>query len=175
MRRFIPILLSLLLVSATIAQDAPQGRPAEGGADRPERPDGPGPGPGHGPRGPGGMGRPGMPPPPIADRIKQVEMLRGYLELVDRYTRLSQNPTHAGVAAVISAAEILKTRGNDAAIDYFNKLLPETKDPAVQRAIRLQLADLYKESNQGDKALEQLRSLMTSEPGAATPAAQPGQ
>ena len=117
------------------------------------------------------MGRPGMPPPPpMSDRMKQVEMLRGYLELVDRYTQMSSNPTNAGIAAVISANDILKTRGADAAIEYFNKLLPDVKDAAVQRAIRVQLADLYKNSNQGDKALEQLRALMTSQAPEAKPA-----
>jgi hypothetical protein len=38
----------------------------------------------------------------MSDRMKQVEMLRGYLELVDRYTQMSSNPTNAGIAAVIT-------------------------------------------------------------------------
>ncbi|MBA2707385.1 MAG: hypothetical protein H0U59_06240 [Gemmatimonadaceae bacterium] len=177
MKRVIPALLSVLLVSATIAQDAPSPQRGEGGGgpgDRPERRDGP-----PGPRGEGGGGGPGGPGgrpfrPPMADRMQHVEMLRGHLELVDRYTRLSSNATSAGVAAVISAAEILKARGNDAAIEYFTKMLPDVKDLTVQRAVRLQLADFYKASNQGDKALEQLRSLMSSD-APATPAAKPAQ
>lgn len=196
MRRFIPLLLCVFLVSSTIAQQAPPppaGEP-EGGGDlqdgRGPGPGGPGGGPGQRPDGPrgggpgGGFGGPGMgmgrpphpggpgmpPPPPMSDRMKQVEMLRGYLELVDRYTQMSSNPTNAGIAAVITANDILKSRGADAAIEYFTKLLPDVKDAAVQRAIRVQLADLYKNSNQGDKALEQLRALMTSEAPAAKPA-----
>jgi predicted negative regulator of RcsB-dependent stress response len=106
--------------------------------------------------------------------MKQVEMLRGYLELVDRFSHLSNSSTNSGVAAVLTASDLLKVRGNDAAIEYFTKLLPEVKDPAVQRAIRLQLADLYTNAKQSDKALEQLKALMVAEPSAA-PAAKPAQ
>ena len=53
----------------------------------------------------------------------------------------------------------------DAAIAYFEKTLPEAKSPAVQRAIRLQLVDLYKAVGKQDQALDQLKTLMTAEPG----------
>jgi hypothetical protein len=198
MKRILPVLLSTLLVSADIAQEAPQSQPNDdgGGGARRERRDGPGPGgpgpEGRGPRGPsgpgggpggpggpdgmrpgpggpgGGPGRPGMPPPPpVSERMKQVEMLRGYLELVDRYTHLSSNSTNSGIAAVLTASDLLKARGAEVAIDYFTKLLPDVKDPAVQRAIRIQLSDLYTNSKQSDKALEQLRALMLAEPASA--------
>ena len=190
MNRILPAILSTLLVSAVIAQEAPQSQPGDdGGGDRRERRDGPGPGApgpeGRGPRGPGGPGggpggpggpdgmrpgpgRPGMPPPPpVSERMKQVEMLRGYLELVDRYTHLSSNSTNSGIAAVLTASDLLKARGAEVAIDYFTKLLPDVKDPAVQRAIRIQLCDLYTNSKQSDKALEQLRALMLAEPASA--------
>jgi hypothetical protein len=104
--------------------------------------------------------RPNMPP-----EMQQLERMRGYLDLVDRFSRLSRDPSSAGVAAVISASDILKPRGADAAIEYFNKTLPNVKDPAVQRAIRIQLIDLYKAAGQQDKALEQLTQLMTASTG----------
>src|SRR5438552_13511088 len=96
-------------------------------------------------------GGPNMPDGPMG----QIQMLRGYLDLVDSMSRLCKDPNAAGVAAVINASEVLKPRGADAAIDYFNKLLPDVKSPAVGRAIRIQLMDLYKNSGQHDKALEQ--------------------
>ena len=53
------------------------------------------------------------------------------------------------------------------------KLLPEVKTPAVQRAIRLQLVDLYKAAGKQDQALDQLKQLMTAdtsnEPAPQTP------
>jgi hypothetical protein len=176
--RYLPVLVALFIATSTFAQQGPPPAP-EGGGDNGEQRDGPPggdrPGPRRGPGqdGPPGMGRPGMPPPPpMADRIRHAEMLRGYLELVDRYGQMAQNPTSAGVAAVITAGDILKAKGNDAAIDYFTKLLPDVKDPSIQRAIRIQLADMYKAAGQADKALEQLRELMTAAPSNA-PAAQP--
>ena len=82
---------------------------------------------------------------------------------------LSRDPTQAGIAAVIGAGEILKPRGTDAAIEYFTKLLPEAKNPAVQRAIRVQLAELYKQAGKQDEALEQLRELIVTTTGDETP------
>lgn len=174
MKRLLVALLALALVSTVYAQEdpAPGGGDPQGGPPPADRRDGPGPmrrdgGPGMGrDRGPGGPGAP-MPPPPIADRMRHVEMLRGYIDLVQHYTEMASNPTNAGVAAVITAGDILKARGNDAAIDYFNKLLPDVKDPSVQRAIRIQLADLYKAAGQSDKALDQLKELITGAPTTA--------
>ena len=96
--------------------------------------------------------------------MRQFEILRGYLDVVDRYAKISTDPTTAGIAAVISAAEVLKPRGPDAAIEYFNKVLPEVKNESVARAIREQLAELYKAAGQQDKSLEQLHTLMSGAP-----------
>jgi hypothetical protein len=111
--------------------------------------------------GPGGAGDP---------RMQRFDLMRGYLDAVDRYARMAHNPNHAGIAAVVAAADILKPRGADPAIEYFTKLLPEVKSPAVQRAVRLQLVELYKQAGKQDEALEQLKLLMTAE---AEPPAQP--
>ncbi len=98
----------------------------------------------------------------------QLDAVRNYLDVFERYSRLSRDPTAAGVAAVVSAGEILRARGTDTAIAYFNKVMPEVKNESVQRAIRLQLIELYKLSGQQDKALEHLQSLMTAAPAGTT-------
>ena len=103
----------------------------------------------------------------------QVEAMRNYLDVFDRYTRLSRDPASAGVAAVVTAGEILRARGADSAITYFNKVLPEVKNESVQRAIRLQLVELYKMSGQQDKALEQLQQLMVAAPEGEMPRPRP--
>jgi hypothetical protein len=99
--------------------------------------------------------------------MQRFELMRGYLDAVDRYARMAHNPNHAGIAAVVAAADMLKPRGADVAIEYFTKVLPEVKSPAVQRAVRLQLVELYKQSGKQEQALEQLKLLMTAEPAAS--------
>ena len=106
-----------------------------------------------------GGGRQNMSP-----EMQRFEMMRGYIDVVDRFSRLSRNPATAGVAAVIAAADMLKQRGPDAAIEYFNKTLPDVKNETVQRAIRMQLIELYRASGQNDKAIEQLDSLIKTAP-----------
>ncbi|HWP40047.1 MAG TPA: hypothetical protein VNL70_03905 [Tepidisphaeraceae bacterium] len=163
------ILLTGGLTLSAFGQDQPRPprEPGTPGAPRgefaPEPPGAPGvPGT---PMRPGGMGMraPGGP------EMMKLEMLRNYIEVVDRFARLTRDPSAAAVAAVVSAADLLRARGTDAAIEHFNKLLPDVKSDAVQRAIRIQLVDLYKQSGQADKALEQLDILIKSAPASAAP------
>jgi hypothetical protein len=120
-------------------------------------------------------------------RFRKLEMLRGYLDAVGGYARLAHDPHTAGIAAVVTASDILRPRGTDAAIEYFTKILPETRSPAIQRAIRIQLMDLYKmyaeqykakgddgrAQLQQDKALEQVRILITTDPSKEPATASP--
>lgn len=109
----------------------------------------------------GGRG-PGMP----GDRMNPTpfDNQRAYLDLVDRFTRLSHDPETAGVAAVITANELMRPKGADAAIAYFTKILPDVKSEAVKRAIRLHLIDLYRTSGQVDKALAEIEQLIKAAP-----------
>lgn len=101
-------------------------------------------------RGPGGMER----------RMPSMDVMRGFLELVDRYTELSSNPDAAGISAVLAANDLYRAQGSDAAIAYFTLKLEQVKRPAIQRAIRLQLIDLYRAAGKTEQALEQLEVLM---------------
>ena len=176
----------------SLAQDNPERRepprdqrPAPGPGGEAGRPDpgrdgGPGRFEGGGPNRPDGMNRPdgrlrppeGVTPEMIRRYMEsralggpaQLDAVRNYLDVFDRYSRVSRDPTAAGVAAVVTAGEILRARGADTAIAYFNKVMPDVKNESVQRAIRLQLIELYKMSGQQDKALEHLQALMTQAP-----------
>ena len=99
-------------------------------------------------------------------RMARLNMMRGYLDAVDRYARLAHDPAMSGIAAVVTASDLLKKRGTDAGIDYFTKLLPQVKSPAIGRAIRIQLVDLYRAAGKNDEALNQLKELMLAEPAA---------
>ena len=102
--------------------------------------------------------------PRLREETMRFDLMRGYIDLVDRIARLSRDPTTAGVAAVISAADLLKARGADAGIEYFTKMLDSAKSDPVKRAIRIQLIELYKQSGQQDKAMEQLTELINAAP-----------
>lgn len=93
-----------------------------------------------------------------------VSLFRDYLDLIDEFASVSKDQSSSGVAAVVYAEDVLKAKRPQDAIDWFNQVLPEIKDPVVQRAVRLRLAELYRTTNQPDKALEQLRVLITAPP-----------
>jgi len=71
-----------------------------------------------------------------------------------------------GVAAVGKAAEMLKADGQtpEQQVEFFTKVLYMTKSHAVERTVRMQLVELYKQTGQDDKAMEQLQELMTEQP-----------
>jgi hypothetical protein len=162
MKRALPqmiLAMSLLLgamAAPSFAQDGPPPPPPTPGDQG--GPDMRGPGGGIGPG-------PGMRPPP--PEMRRMEILRGYMDLVQQFTALSRDPTTAAVMAVSSANDLLHRDSPQAAIDYFNKMLPQVKDQTVQRAIRIKLIDLYKETGQTDKALEQLNDLMLGGPASS--------
>ncbi len=164
-----------LLPDSAVAQDQPGEirRPALRGErdrererDPQDRPRPEGPGMLEGPRQPGGPFGDGMGPRPLRPigPGATADNLRNYLEMVDRYHQISKDPTAAGVAAVMSTVDVLRPRGAQAAIDYFTKLLPQVRSEAVSRAIRLQLVELYKATNQPEKALDLLEKLMMDAP-----------
>src|SRR5688572_5467959 len=65
---------------------------------------------------------PRRPDAPNAFRpAQQVDVMRGYLDLVERYTRLSRDPAAGGIAAVVATRDILMPRGPQAVIEHFDK------------------------------------------------------
>jgi hypothetical protein len=163
------ILVTAVVLSGaklSLAQDRPGGPPPPqdrgGGGERREmRPDDRRPGPDGGLPGPGAM-RAGR-----EMQMQHFELMRGYIDLVERFTRMARDPAAAGVAAVVAVDDMMKKRGPDAAIEYFNKVLPDVKNESVQRAIRIQLVHLYQQSGQSDKAVEQLDALIKGAPAGA--------
>src|SRR3954463_7575547 len=109
-------LVLLLSASASLAQQ-----------DRPPRP---GPPPGEGRPGDGrpGDSRPGDGRPGPNPLLMQIEQMRGWLDIVDRYARLSRDPVSAGVAAVVAADDLFRNKPPEQAIEFFSKLMTEAKN-----------------------------------------------
>ena len=94
-------------------------------------------------------------PGEVGGQVLQTEFFRGYLDLVARYRDLADDPLQAKVAAVVTAADVLRDQGPQAAIDFFTPLATQTLDPAVGRLIHLQLAEAYLAAGRKQDALDQ--------------------
>ncbi len=98
--------------------------------------------------------------PPSPGMRNPVEAMKQYLDLVGNYAELAKDSSATGVSAVITLAELAKQQSPSIAIERLTKLLGETKDVAVQRAIRLTLIDLYRANKEPEKAIEQAEILI---------------
>ncbi|HEX2972809.1 MAG TPA: hypothetical protein VHP11_10780, partial [Tepidisphaeraceae bacterium] len=92
-----------------------------------------------------GMGRSSGTATIVGDRPfqEQIGRMQSWLDTVERYTKLARDPSDTAVAAVITANDLLRSRGPQKAVEFFEKLLPQVKNEAVRRAIQLQLTELY--------------------------------
>jgi lipopolysaccharide biosynthesis regulator YciM len=79
---------------------------------------------------------------------------------IEHSAAVAKDADASGVAAVLEAKELLRSKEPQVEIDFFNKALYDTKSRPIQREIRMTLADLYKAQGQNDKALDQLQQLM---------------
>jgi hypothetical protein len=86
-----------------------------------------------------------------------------YVWYVEHTAALDKDAESAGVAAVLKSEELLKTKDPQAALDYYLKVVYDSKSHAVTRAARMELYEVYKSMGQPDKALEQLQ-LVIAEP-----------
>lgn len=161
-KKLCSMMLCLFMAAPMALAEEPPGPPPPGlpelHPDRPPPPDEDYGGRGRGDRPDRDNGMRRLPP-----EMAQLEMLRGYIDVVGRLAQLAKDPSAAGVAAVIVANDALKKQGPAALIAFFTEILPDVKDPAIARAIRIQLADAYKNAGKPDQALKQLRILMTSQ------------
>ena len=113
-----------------------------------------------------GDAQPKKAPPPraTAEAKEFIDMVGGYLDVVEGFAELAEDPDASAIAAVINAKDMMGKGGEAGdAVEYFTKLLPEVKSPAVRRAIRIQLVELYKERDDTKNALEQSRLLITGQ------------
>ena len=109
--------------------------------------------------GPGPDGRGGRRPGSDGGPMGQLHNLRELMGLIDDIHKVASSPSASAVLAVMSTNE--QFHDPHASITFLEKMLPEAKDDTVARAIRIQLADLYKRTDQHDKAAEQLEKLIT--------------
>lgn len=94
----------------------------------------------------------------------EVELYRELLGLVIDFSEIASDPVRSAVAAVMSIEEHVEA-DPAALIQFLEKQLAEVKDPAVQRAIHMKLAEFYAWEDEPGKALENLERLIQNKPG----------
>jgi hypothetical protein len=81
--------------------------------------------------------------------------------VVQNYASIAKDPEAMGIAAVEASEDLVRDQTPEAQTEYFNKMLFNAKSHAVQRAIRMKLAQLYQSANRTSDAMDQLQVLIT--------------
>jgi lipopolysaccharide biosynthesis regulator YciM len=102
-------------------------------------------------------------PPPANSQGANTLDANAYIWFVEHSAAVSKDAETSAVQAVIEAKDLLRSKEPQVSIDFFTKALYDAKSPAVKRAIRMTLYDLYKTQGQNDKALEQLQMLIVEQ------------
>lgn len=90
---------------------------------------------------------------------EQIKLFRNLIGLIGDMREVADDPSYAGVMAVMSVED--RVHEHEHAIRFLETMLPHTEDEVVRRAIRIQLADHYKEIERPNESLEQLAILIT--------------
>ena len=108
-------------------------------------------------------GKPGM--QHVEAYSEYIGLYRDALALVSDFDQIASSRSASAMSALMNVEDHF---GKDKVktIAFLERLLPKVDDRAVQRAIRIKLADLYKDSGQSDKAINQLEHLILDDPGA---------
>ncbi len=103
-------------------------------------------------------------PPPANTQGANTPDANAYIWFVEHSAAgVSKDAETSAVQAVIEAKDLLRSKEPQVSIDFFTKALYDAKSPAVKRAIRMTLYDLFKTQGQNDKALEQLQMLIVEQ------------
>jgi tetratricopeptide (TPR) repeat protein len=108
-------------------------------------------------------------PVPSAPAMPDSASLQRALLVLNKDEQFAYYPALAGLQAVASANDLLKSQGPDKAIDFFQSVLNVTNNRAVERMIRFELVNLYEQTNRPDLALEQLKQVITQIPEIPSP------
>ncbi len=97
----------------------------------------------------------------LGEHFVEIELYSELMGLVFDMTEIAENPTASGVAAVFAIEDHVESP--EQAIEFLESVLEDVENPAIERAVRLQLSDMYSVEGNSQAALDQLRELITSE------------
>ena len=93
----------------------------------------------------------------VNEQAQFIGLMSQYLELSNQIVALTGTPEGAIFMAVEGIFEVYEERRDaPSAIKHLERILDDTRNQTVRNIVRLKLRDIYKETGQSDKALEQL-------------------
>lgn len=102
----------------------------------------------------------------MEEAMFEVEIMKGHLdmyhsllEIVNGMNEVTSDPTATALMALHTAKDLAHEEEDHA--EFLEEGLDKIKDAAVRRAIRLQLAELYAEMDQPERAREHLARLIS--------------
>ncbi len=101
------------------------------------------------------------------DSQEMVDLMNSYLTLADRVVDAAERPQAAIFMAIEGIYEIYeKRRDAPGAVRHLSKILDQhPNDRVVRNLVRLKLSDIYKETGEPDKALEQMDLIIVENAG----------
>ena len=90
-----------------------------------------------------------------------LQAVHSYLTMVTELRALADDPRIVLIVAQHDMKELYGQKGAPGdVVKEFRRILKEVKDPAVRTMLRFSIADSYKEADEPQKALEELRALV---------------
>ena len=90
--------------------------------------------------------------------LMETEIRSRRLEMSLRIAEIAENPTASAAFAISHVLEFFEEE--EEALEFFQNTLQQAKDPAIQRMLRIKLAELYAEADEPEKAHAQLKALI---------------
>ncbi len=91
------------------------------------------------------------------EQAQFVQLMNQYLDLSEQVVSIASRPEATIFMAVEGIFEVYEQRKDaPGAIKHLERILADSSNQTVRNIVRLKLRDIYKETGQADKALEQL-------------------
>ncbi|MAE67963.1 MAG: hypothetical protein CMJ18_27225 [Phycisphaeraceae bacterium] len=92
--------------------------------------------------------------------VSHINLYRNMLGLIQDFRAIAEDASASGVTAVLSVEDHLPRKADQVA--FMERMLPNAKDEVIRRAIRIKLAELYKDTDApAEKGIAQLEALIT--------------
>ena len=101
----------------------------------------------------------------VSDEMRFLATVRAFLNFGRNYAEFCDNKPAVAVTAAMTIKDLYAEDDMDEAAAMLEDLLKKTKSQPARNALRMALKEVYEETDQRDKAAEQLAKLVTENAG----------